>query len=177
MKGHRPSSGATPVHSSVETVIEFARAENRMCPQPQRWNELWAPRARASPYSRLDRTRRSHLEIKHVLYALLGAMPPTTDGAFLKALFDVCKRTSNPRKSLPETLGSRETPPACASLTLRSASLPLSFLFSPLRSSRSFPLYSGPADTRTQPVIPSSARTTDKLCSLFVRGLFADRGG
>jgi hypothetical protein len=30
-----------PAHSSVETVIEFARSEGRVCPQPQRWNELW----------------------------------------------------------------------------------------------------------------------------------------
>lgn len=31
----------SPAHASVEAVIEFARADNRVCPQPQRWNELW----------------------------------------------------------------------------------------------------------------------------------------
>ncbi len=31
----------SPAHTSVEAVIELARAEKRVCPQPQRWNELW----------------------------------------------------------------------------------------------------------------------------------------
>src|SRR6267143_5936525 len=30
-----------PTPTSVEAVVEFARADNRVCPQPQRWNELW----------------------------------------------------------------------------------------------------------------------------------------
>src|SRR6516165_1724976 len=32
---------AAPTHTSLEAVLEFACAENRVCPQPQRGNELW----------------------------------------------------------------------------------------------------------------------------------------
>jgi hypothetical protein len=31
----------SPTKSSVESVMQFAREKNRICPQPQRWNELW----------------------------------------------------------------------------------------------------------------------------------------
>jgi hypothetical protein len=30
-----------PSNSSVDAVIEFASSDNRVCPQPQQWNELW----------------------------------------------------------------------------------------------------------------------------------------